>query len=269
MWKRREPADPEPVDEEAQPAPPPATRPVTEQAVGEETDEEAAVPEAALGRDDDDPYAQLENFFNEPLVLEDTPASQPGSPQAPPPPPPSPPTTPASPVQGPAIAGLSETVERLEQFGRRLATRFEALEVNVQEGSAQTLEALRRLGERMGAELAMLDKRAVNLELTMARLRATTEALELSLRKLPDLSGPEANAEESSGLEGSTSAGAAPDPVVPPIELPRIGPNEDPRPDAPPPGPAGALFTLEEEVPSDDWDELPPDDSPPAEPTWP
>jgi len=102
----------------------------------------------------------------------------------------------------------------------------------------------------MGAELAMLDKRAVNLELTMARLRATTEALELSLRKLPD-PGP--------AVPDETPAKPAPPPSMT---------VEEPRSDPAPVVAADALFTLEEEVPPSDWDE-PPEDAPPPDPTWP
>jgi hypothetical protein len=71
----------------------------------------------------------------------------------------------------------------------------------------------------------------------MARLRSTTEALEASLRRLPDYSAVE--------------------------------PSPEPVPEAVPPVPSGALFTLEEEVPSAEWDEPPSEDSPPPDPTWP
>jgi hypothetical protein len=177
MWKRRDPSEPEPPKtQEARPEPAAASPPP----VVEATVTDPPPPPVSPTHDADDPYAELENFFNEPLVLEDIPPpSTPpsGTPQAE-----------ARSAPGTAPPALSDTVQRLEQFGQRLAARFEALEGHVQEGSAQTLEALRRLGERMGSELAMLEKRAVNLELTMARLRATTEALELSLRKLPSVS---------------------------------------------------------------------------------
>lgn len=239
MWKRREPSEPEPPEEqEARPQPGAASSPPVVDTVMD-----PAPPSAEPSAESDDPYAQLENFFNEPLVLEDIPVpSGPAVTQA------------QAPLAEPAAPpGMADTVQRLEQFGQRLAARFEALEAHVQEGSAQTLEALRRLGERMGAELAMLEKRAVNLELTMARLRSTTEALELSLRKLPDLSGSEPTASEPSSSEPVATA---------------------PEPEAgPPPAPADALFTLEEEVPPVEWDDAPLEDPPledppPPDPTW-
>ncbi len=204
-----------------------------------ETDSPAVEPAPPVG-EPDDPYAQLENFFTEPIVLEDP------SPQPPPAAAPSPPTQQGAPQ--PSSGGTavgSDTVQRLEQFAQRLAARFEALEGQVQEGSARTLESLRRLGERMGAELAMLDKRAVNLELTMARLRATTEALELSLRKLPD--------------PGPAEPEEAPEPSPPPAPAVVAEPTAET---------GDALFTLEEEVPPSDWDEPPPEDAAPPDPTW-
>ena len=237
MWKRRDPSDPEPPEERSE-RPEPATAsasPAVEAPVTESPLADPVPPEA----EPDDPYSQLENFFTEPIVLED-PSPQPSAATVPPRPAASEPPI----ASGPGEAVGSDTVQRLEQFAQRLAARFEALEGQVQEGSARTLESLRRLGERMGAELAMLDKRAVNLELTMARLRSTTEALERSLRKLPDPDPAEPEEDES----------LTPGPAVIAEEPPTAG---------------DALFTLDEEVPPSEWDEPPPEDAPPPDPTWP
>jgi hypothetical protein len=74
-------------------------------------------------------------------------------------------------------------MKAIDEITRRLWARLGALEGEIRKGSERTLEALRRLGERTGAELAMLDKRAINLELTVARLRALTEAVESATRR--------------------------------------------------------------------------------------
>jgi hypothetical protein len=131
-------------------------------------------PSSGEADDSYDPYAELENVFDEPIVLEDAdlqgfevegqPAAEPeteGGPAAEPP------------------AGAP----RSEGGNPELWARFMALEAEVRSGSERTLEALRRLGERVGSELAMLDKRAINLELTLARLRSMIEASQPGARK--------------------------------------------------------------------------------------
>ena len=249
MWRRRD-QEPEAAGKDneppapAQPStpPPPAT-------------EVTAPPE-------DDPYAQLEHFFENPIVLEDI-----GTPQGAADAPGASESAAAGGTSDADSATLSDTIGRLEQFAQRLAARFEALEGKVEGGSAQTLEALRRLGERLGAELAMLDKRTVNLELTMARLRSTTEALESSLRKLPDYRPeppadkvlPETPAPAATPSDTSSAAGGFAIPAEPVLE--QTSPDPSPRPDA--------LFTLEEEVPPGDWDESPAEDDPPPDSAWP
>ena len=217
-------------------------------------------PEATVPLDDD-PYAQLENFLEQPIVLEDVRPqagveTRPPAAAAP---------EPKTPEPGPSETGLSETIGRLEQFAQRLAARFEALEGKVEGASGQTLEALRRLGERMGSELAMLDKRAVNLELTMARLRSTTEALQQSLRKLSDDRPAEPLPTEAPPPAAPPPPTvAAPEPIPEPFSAPE--PSPTPEPAAVP----DALFTLEEEVPpEEDWDDVPPEDPPPPSPPWP
>jgi hypothetical protein len=112
-----------------------------------------------------DPYDELENVFDEPILLEDADFPMPSEGEAP--------GEDASPAQ---LQGNDEVT-------RRLWARLGALEGEIRRGSERTLEALRRLGERMGAELAMLDKRAINLELTVARLRAITEAVEAATHR--------------------------------------------------------------------------------------
>ena len=133
-------------------------------------------------RQADDPYADLENVFDEPIVLEEAdlqnfeaeeveaPEIEPSSdeeeaeaPEEPPPP----------------GAGISAS---------GLLARLEALEGEVRTGSERTLEALRRLGERVGTELAMLDKRAINLELTIARLRSVLEGSSPAAKRLTETS---------------------------------------------------------------------------------
>lgn len=128
----------------------------------------------------DDPYADLENVFDEPIVLEEADlqtfeaeelearVDQVAEAEAPPEPEPEP-VPPAG---------------RISQSG--LLARLEALEGEVRAGSERTLEALRRLGERVGTELAMLDKRAINLELTIARLRSVLEGSGSGARRMPD-----------------------------------------------------------------------------------
>lgn len=130
----------------------------------------------------DDPYADLENVFDEPIVLEEAdlqtfeaeelevevdevPEAE-ASPEPEPEPEPVPPGG------------------RISESG--LLARLEALEGEVRAGSERTLEALRRLGERVGTELAMLDKRAINLELTIARLRSVLEGSGSGARRMPD-----------------------------------------------------------------------------------
>jgi hypothetical protein len=112
-----------------------------------------------------DPYDELENVFDEPILLEDAdfPMSSEGE----------------APGEDPSLTQLQGN----DEITRRLWARLGALEGEIRRGSERTLEALRRLGERMGAELAMLDKRAINLELTVARLRAITEAVEAATHR--------------------------------------------------------------------------------------
>jgi len=128
----------------------------------------------------DDPYADLENVFEDPIVLEEADlqtfeaegleAQAEEAPEAEAPPEPEPePAPPAGRISG---SGL--------------LARLEALEGEVRAGSERTLEALRRLGERVGTELAMLDKRAINLELTIARLRSVLEGSGSAARRLPE-----------------------------------------------------------------------------------
>ncbi len=126
---------------------------------------------------EDDPYADLESVFNEPIVLEeadlqgfeaqgvDTSVSE----------------APVSESEPGAPAESTAPRPGISESG--LLARLEALEGEVRAGSERTLEALRRLGERVGTELAMLDKRAINLELTIARLRSVLEGSSPSARK--------------------------------------------------------------------------------------
>jgi len=122
----------------------------------------------------DDPYADLENVFDEPIVLEeaDLQTFEAEGPEAQVDEAPEPEPDPAPP------AGRIS--------GSELLARLEALEGEVRAGSERTLEALRRLGERVGTELAMLDKRAINLELTIARLRSVLEGSGPGARRLPE-----------------------------------------------------------------------------------
>ena len=114
-----------------------------------------------------DPYADLENVFDEPIVLED--ADIEGLDSGEP--------APVESEQAPVSGG--------PQAGSDVWARITALEAEVRGGSERTLEALRRLGDRIGSELAMLDKRAINLELTLARLRSMIEASRPGARKSP------------------------------------------------------------------------------------
>lgn len=159
MWNRRDPAPADQGSAEPEASPPPG--PATEAAIG-----------------GDDPYAELESVFDEPIVLEDADVQPFEAPEEKPPPP-------QAPVDG-VVEQLTGAVERIDEVTRRLWARLEALEGEVRGGSERTLESLRRLGERMGAELAMLDKRAINLELTLARLRSITESVEAGMRRLPE-----------------------------------------------------------------------------------
>ncbi|MGH2710082.1 MAG: hypothetical protein ACRDH9_02625 [Actinomycetota bacterium] len=120
----------------------------------------------------DDPYADLENVFDEPIVLEDADIQglDPEDEQ---------PRAAARPASAPATGATTD------QGGSDVWARITALEAEVRGGSERTLEALRRLGERIGSELAMLDKRAINLELTLARLRSLIEASTPGARKPP------------------------------------------------------------------------------------
>ena len=148
-----------------------------------------ATPEGET-RAGDDPYADLESVFDEPIVLEEADLQSFEAEVEPP----LEDATEPEPVAEPQEEPLPETGQRLSQSG--LLARLEALEGEVRIGSERTLEALRRLGERVGTELAMLDKRAINLELTIARLRSVLEGSSPAARRLPDL-----QAEGSSELE--------------------------------------------------------------------
>ena len=152
-----------------------------------------------------DPYDELENVFDEPILLEDADFPPPSEDEAM--------------GEGAPPAQLQGN----DEITRRLVTRLGALEGEIRRGSERTLEALRRLGERMGAELAMLDKRAINLELTVARLRAITEAVEAATHR------------GVSEREAAPSAPATP-PSLPPQaapssswEQPSSGPAESPQ----------------------------------------
>lgn len=127
----------------------------------------------------DDPYADLESVFDEPIVLEeaDLQTFEGQETEAP---------TEEAPVE--EVVGLEDEPLRersREISGSGLLARLEALEGEVRAGSERTLEALRRLGERVGTELAMLDKRAINLELTIARLRSVLEGSGPATRRPP------------------------------------------------------------------------------------
>ena len=123
--------------------------------------------------DDDDPYADLESVFDEPIVLEeaDLQAFEGSTEDAP--------RTDQEPAAAPAETPPPPS--HISESG--LLARLEALEGEVRAGSERTLEALRRLGERVGTELAMLDKRAINLELTIARLRSVLEGASPTARR--------------------------------------------------------------------------------------
>ena len=125
-------------------------------------------PAAQTPATEDDPYADLESVFDEPIVLEDADLQAFEAPAE------SVPETEENPAPAPGISGSG------------LLARLEALEGEVRAGSDRTLEALRRLGERVGTELAMLDKRAINLELTIARLRSVLEGSGPAARRLPE-----------------------------------------------------------------------------------
>ena len=123
-----------------------------------------------------DPYADLENVFDEPIVLEDAdlPSFEAPIEEA----------TEAEAIPEPEAEPIPQAGNRLSESG--LLARLEALEGEVRAGSERTLEALRRLGERVGTELAMLDKRAINLELTIARLRSVLEGSPPAARRMPE-----------------------------------------------------------------------------------
>lgn len=188
-----------------------------------------------------DPYEELENVFDEPILLEDADFPAPERPVG------EAARADASPEQ------LRAALEGIDEVTRRLWARLGTLEGEIRRGSERTLEALRRLGERMGAELAMLDKRAINLELTVARLRAVTEAVESATRRVSEA--PATPAEPSRPAPPSTEPRAAPPMWDPPPDEPEVSPQ------APLPG------TTQPESP--DWrhpslgpplDDEPPDD---------
>jgi hypothetical protein len=139
--------------------------------------EDQPSPSASEADDTYDPYAELENVFDEPIVLEeadiqgleveDQPEAE------------------AEAGEGPATEKPAGSPAS-ESGNPELWARFMALEAEVRSGSERTLEALRRLGERVGSELAMLDKRAINLELTLARLRSMIEASQPGARRPPE-----------------------------------------------------------------------------------
>jgi hypothetical protein len=162
-----------------------------------------------------DPYEELENVFDEPILLED--ADLPEPPQRPA----------GESTEADASPGqLQGAPEGIDDITRRLWARLGALEGEIRRGSERTLEALRRLGERMGAELAMLDKRAINLELTVARLRAVTEAVESATRR-----GPDARATPEPSQPAAPASPPAPDPkpAAPMWEPPRDQPDASPQ----------------------------------------
>jgi len=70
----------------------------------------------------------------------------------------------------------------------------------------RTLDTLWTVAEQMGAHMEALDKRVGNLELSMARIRTTVEAIEADVRRLLDA--PEPRSPETAGAE----------PVPPPPE---------------------------------------------------
>ncbi len=142
-------------------------------------------------RADDDPYADLESVFDEPIVLEEADLQSFEAEVEPPA------------EEAPEAQATSETeVDPVPEAGQRLSdsgllARLESLEGEVRAGSERTLEALRRLGERVGTELAMLDKRAINLELTIARLRSVLEGSSPAARRLPDIQAETSSESES------------------------------------------------------------------------
>jgi len=162
----------------------------------------------------DDPYEELESVFDQPIFLEEADLVEP--------------------IEVPDEAEealdygeadrLEDAIARMDEVTQRLSARLEALEGEVRGGSERTLEALRRLGERMGAELGMLDKRAINLELTLARLRSVTEAVEAGVRRLPE-----------TGISTSPppSKAAGPPPASPTRKEPDVGPKPAERPGPP------------------------------------
>ena len=143
----------------------------------------------------DDPYADLEAVFDEPIVLDeaDLQTFESGEIEAPV----------EEMPQARATSEPDPEPEPLPQAGRNISdsgllARLEALEGEVRAGSERTLEALRRLGERVGTELAMLDNRAINLELTIARLRSVLEGTGPPARKPAEpTSEPEAETPEA------------------------------------------------------------------------
>lgn len=186
-----------------------------------------------------DPYEELENIFDEPILLEDADLPEPPAGEAL--------GADASPEQ------IQGALQAIDEISRRLWARLGALEGEIRKGSERTLEALRRLGERTGAELAMLDKRAINLELTVARLRALTEAVESATRHgsetpvkperpkpTPSVSAPEADPLDAAPMwepprdepdvsPQASLPGTQPEP--PDWRHPSLGPPEDEPPD--------------------------------------
>jgi hypothetical protein len=141
----------------------------------------------------DDPYADLENVFDEPIVLEEADLQSFESEEI---------EAPIEEIPETPVVEAKTEPEPLPQMGGRISesgmlARLEALEAEVRAGSERTLEALRRLGERVGTELAMLDKRAINLELTIARLRSVLEGSGTGARRVPDPPSTDENGPET------------------------------------------------------------------------
>jgi hypothetical protein len=167
----------------------------------------------------DDPYEELETVFDQPILLEDAEIETIEVPEE---------VEPVRPPEDGMAEKLVAALERMDDVTRRLWARLEALEGEVRGGSERTLEALRRLGERMGAELGMLDKRAINLELTLARLRSVTEAVEAGVRRLPEprsSTPPPPRVPKTSPTTTEPPAGAdVEEPIVPPKPTEPTGP---------------------------------------------
>ena len=64
--------------------------------------------------------------------------------------------------------------------------RLRGLERQVRSQAERTQAAVRELSERIGAELSSLDRRAINLELAVTRLRNILELVDANLRQLGD-----------------------------------------------------------------------------------